>query len=455
LTGGSLPTGAETSRAVVRLNANVSRTDVTFSVGLAPVGGSFTTVASGLKFSGTGTRTQDFTLTLTGGLITAMGSGSINFRITGAGTGTRIFRLTSSTAIQVIVTYTAAGPVGTPTSASLSASVAESSPTLTWSGASAGTMNSIAGYEIGYCDSTNGSSWGGWSALKTVSSSATSGSTTVDLPTTRGNYRKYRIRTIGSLGAGYESTWKETAAVRKNTVPSEPTSIVASPEVFVDEKTTIAWSGASGGTSAIKAYMIAARHSTNGSSWGSWNVITPLNSSTSSGTYQTQLSTPTGTYTQFAILAIDTLDVYSQESVSNTIYHGLPTAAGAPTSCVLIPAVVETSLTLSWAGASPTPGNAIIGYELQLQESAEGTNWGEWLVFAVVDSTATGGSFASINPPATRGIIAAFACVRVVLPVLSITANGRCQIPPAKIQSRHRRRYSPPALRRITTHKSR
>jgi hypothetical protein len=82
---------------------------------------------------------------------------------------------------------------------------------------------------------------------------------------------------------------------------------------------TISWSGASGGTSPIKGYMLASRTSTDGSAWTAWNVLETFDLLASSGTRTVTASTEPGTYTKYGLWTIDTLDVYSAEQVSNSI----------------------------------------------------------------------------------------------------------------------------------------
>jgi hypothetical protein len=92
---------------------------------------------------------------------------------------------------------------GAPTACSVNQTVAEGNVTLSWSGASGGTNNAISSYEIQYSDSSNNSTWGSWTALTTVTTTATSGSVSVAPPTTRGNYRRFQVRTRGVAGASY------------------------------------------------------------------------------------------------------------------------------------------------------------------------------------------------------------------------------------------------------------
>lgn len=291
---------------------------------------------------------------------------------------------------------------GAPTSCSVSPILAEGTVTLSWSGASGGINNAISSYEIQYSDSTDNLTWGAWAALTTVTTTATSGSVSVDPPSTRGNYRRFQVRTRGTAGASYYSGWKvSTNSVRRNTAPSPATSAVASPAEYSNETITLTWSGASGGTSPVKGYQIASRTSLDNSTWSAWNVLTILILSASGGSYNPVVSSTPGTYTQFGIWTIDTFDVYSVEKISNSIYCDV-TACGAPTVCSVSAALAEGNVTLSWSGAANGAGNAITSYEIQYSDSPDNSSWGDWTALTTVSTSATNGSL-SVSPPVTRG----------------------------------------------------
>lgn len=101
---------------------------------------------------------------------------------------------------------------GAPTSAS--ASYANGVMTVTWSGASAGTHNAITGYGVGYSTTSGGTV----SGEKTVTTTATSGSTTFTGLSSNTTYY-FAIRTKGGFGSNGWSGYKWTAGV-KYTHPS-------------------------------------------------------------------------------------------------------------------------------------------------------------------------------------------------------------------------------------------
>ncbi|WP_027625351.1 hypothetical protein [Clostridium lundense] len=291
---------------------------------------------------------------------------------------------------------------GAPTSCTVSPTLAEGNVTLSWSGASGGINNTISSYEIQYSDSTDNVTWGAWTALTTVTTTATSGSVSVAPPPTRGNYRRFQVRTRGTAGASYYSSWKvSTNSVRRNNGPKPATTAVASPAAYSNETITLTWSGASSGTSPIKGYQIASRTSTDNSTWSAWNVLTTLTLAASGGSYNPIVSRTPGTYTQFGIWTIDTLDVYSIEKVSNSIYCNV-TACAAPTLCTVSATLSEGNVTLSWSGASGGAGNPITSYEIQYSDSHDNINWGAWLALAIVNTSATS-SILNVSPPAIRG----------------------------------------------------
>lgn len=292
---------------------------------------------------------------------------------------------------------------GAPTACSLNPTLTETTSILSWSGAKAGTNNAISAYEIQYSESTNNSSWGNWITGTTVSATATSGSYAVTAAGTRGNYRRYQVRTRGSAGASYYSGWKvSTNSVRKNTAPIKPSSVTAVPAAYSTENITVSWSGASGGTSAIKGYQIASRTSIDNSTWSAWNVLTTLTLAASSGSYtDTAPSRTAGTYTQYGIWTIDALNVYSAETISSSIRCDV-TACGAPTAFSLNAAIAEGNVTLSWSGATGGAGNAITSYEIQYSESSDSSTCGSWYALSTVTSTAATGTL-SVAPSSTRG----------------------------------------------------
>lgn len=110
-----------------------------------------------------------------------------------------------------------------PTTVELSASIAipESSILLSWSGAGAGTDNSIIGYLIEYKDASGDP----WQSYATVLTDLTAYMTTVEIPATRNVTRYWRITTLGENDASISGTpyYSSTVTCLTNNLPFTPT----------------------------------------------------------------------------------------------------------------------------------------------------------------------------------------------------------------------------------------
>ena len=350
--------------------------------------------------------THSDTVSLSGysnALLTA-GSGTISFtlRRTTSGSG-NVLNLRSGISGTLTLNYQLNSTACTaPTACSANSALSEGNVTLSWSGAASGTNNAISSYEIQYSESSDNATWGAWTALTTVTTTATSGSVSVAPSSTRGNYRRFQVRTCGTAGASYYSGWKvSTNSVRRNTLPTAPTAVTATPAVYSTEAISLTWSGAAGGTSAIKGFTIASRTSTDNATWSAWTTLTTLTQTAGSGTYTPTVSRVIGTYTQFGVTTIDALDVSSAVKASASILCSI-TPCGLPSTFSLSATLTEGAVTLSWSGATHGAGNTITAYELQYSESSDASTWGVWTALTVVSSTATSGS-QSVNPSSTAG----------------------------------------------------
>jgi hypothetical protein len=287
---------------------------------------------------------------------------------------------------------------GSPTSVTVNKTIAETSCLLGWSGATAGTANSIIGYEIMYSDSSNGSSWGTWTALTVVNSSSTSGNLEVSSPATRGYYRRFEIRTRGSAGSSYYSTYKISANnVRKNILATPPTTFTAN--YAYSNWVELNWSGVIIGISSIVGYPIQQSVTTDGGkTWSSWAATSEATITETSGSVTVRAPSATSVI-KYRICVHDAADGYSAWTESNII--GISSCV-APTSFAVNQTVAEGSVLLAWNEAKSGGNNNITGYEIQYSDSADGTNWSGWLALQSVSSTATSGNI-SVEPPQNRG----------------------------------------------------
>ncbi len=92
---------------------------------------------------------------------------------------------------------------------------------------------------------------------------------------------------------------------------------------------TLTWSGAALGTSAIKQYVIQRATSTDGTNWSSYEALTIVVSSATSGTYTANASQIAGTYTRYRISVTDALDAVSAYVVSGTVKKNSPPTSPA------------------------------------------------------------------------------------------------------------------------------
>ena len=192
--------------------------------------------------------------------------------------------------------------------------------TLSWSGATSGSGNTISAYEIQYSDSTDNAAWGAWAALTVVNSTSGSGTLTVSPPDTRGTYRRYQVRTRGSAGASYYSTWRVSSnSVRKNILPSPPATFTALPEVYEVNNVTLSWSGIIAGTSAITQTVIQVSTSVNGGAWSAYELLATINGTDTSGSRAATPSNEAGVLTRYRLAVTDALGGMSAYAVSNIV----------------------------------------------------------------------------------------------------------------------------------------
>ena len=263
-------------------------------------------------------------------------------------------------------TYTA---TGAPTSVSLAATTidAGTSTTLSWSGARAGTYNTITGYHIYRSAAENGT----YSLAYTVSSTSTAASTSVAAPSTMGQKYYYKVYTIGSrnLNSGPSSAVSLTA--QTYSYPTAPTSVsISANNVAPGATVRLSWSGASNGTNnPITEYHVHRATASN----GEYSYLTSVSASTTS----INITAPTTNGSSYYY------KIYSKATNGNYLWSS-PTspvsltcsfsAPSAPTSITINDAssvyIGEGSTaTLKWSGASAGTNNAIAGYLVYVGDS--------------------------------------------------------------------------------------
>ena len=209
---------------------------------------------------------------------------------------------------------------GAPTSVTASGIVTPNGTfTVSWSGASAGTSNSITGYRVYYTISSSGTApTTSTTTYKDITSSSTSGSTTISLSNATRNYKVVcGVVTKGSAGSSYYSSIKTGGSVTINSLP-------AAPAVSVD-KTTIPST-----TGAKATFTITA-----GSDVNTSQTKTLYYSTSSSGT-KTKITSPWSVYTggTYYFWTSDGLEFSSSYTSKTITKNTAPTisASYAPTN---------------------------------------------------------------------------------------------------------------------------
>ena len=279
----------------------------------------------------------------------------------------------------------------------------ENSITIKWSGASSGTNNSITSYLIRYSTSADNSTWSSYADLTTVTSTATSGSKSINVSAkvTRGHYIKIAIRTQGSAGSNYYSSYKYSSSLRRNPYSAcgKPTTVTVKSEadlkniqhtdVFNNE-ITISWSGESAGSNnAIQRYYIEYCTSTNNSTWSAWSSLqssnlTPVGTSTTTVDISTKVNR--GDYIKFRIRTEGEAGVsyYSPYVETSPIRRNIiPTP---PTFAIFdLEYSNDETIYVKWSGAKDTDSN-LFNYEL----SASITINDVWENWQIINSSISG-----------------------------------------------------------------
>lgn len=337
------------------------------------------------------------TVTLTSiqsGLLSSACSGLYLTVATTSGSGNK-FNVRTGCTFTLTITYTLNYTACTaPTSVTVSPTSTSSggSAKLSWSGASAGTNNAIAKYQIYRATSASGT----YSALTT----STSTSTTVYAPTTANASYFYKVASIGTV-SGYDSGMSSSYATLKYlvTAPSAPTSVtVSSTNVEPNTSVTLSWSGASAGTNnPIAGYDIYRATSLS----GSYEYLVYVSSTSTSGSRTvTAPSTFNASY-YYKIITIGTNE--PKYNTYSNAYATLTTVTRSGASKVWTSKHVLPNGTNATIGITKT-GN-VKSINLYYRDSSDGINWGSWNTLATGITASTysatmpsAGTFRQFNP---------------------------------------------------------
>jgi hypothetical protein len=376
-------------------------------------------------WSGTGDHTVQITITCPS--TTGSATQSVKFEVIGVG------GLTAGTMSNSSYTVTSSPLLYTrctaPTSVSISPLNFEDNVTITWSGASGGTNNAIAGYDIRvYLANETNTGWvydtyyncnGTKNVATHITSNSSSGSGSYNFSwIPRGRHTKVNIATIGTQN-GY---WSNSGG-DSNTVVRIPYTVCASPTSFTitpDDTSkdgfntilTLSWSGANGGTNnAINGYLIQYCLSSDGSAWGGWVDFQTISSTKTYGNLQKDISSivSRGYYIQFRIRTQGTAgsSYYSKYKNSATARRNPYTRCTAPTSVTLQSAkdvnniqhsdIFNNQVVISWSGAKAGENNDIKRYYIEYCTSSNNSTWSNWDILQSSDLTPKGTTSTTVD----------------------------------------------------------
>lgn len=266
---------------------------------------------------------------------------------------------------------------------------------LSWSGAVAGDINPITGYEFHRSSSMVGT----FSKLTTVNTSATSASVDVTVPSSMGAYYYYKVKTLGTV-SGYDSDFSKVIGITAKTITAAtaPTTVALSAST-VDAGTafTLSWCGENAGTNnAIAGYNIY--KSTDNSTF---EIMQNYATTATSGSITiTQSTSNDTTYYYYKIVTVGVVSGYDSEYSKPVSINVLTYTAVGDTTARVAATIAEGTVAVSWDASSEGHNNAVAGYLIQYQDSVNGTSWGSATSLKTVSSDSLTESLA-VNP--TRG----------------------------------------------------
>lgn len=283
-----------------------------------------------------------------------------------------------------------------------------STVTVSWSGASStSSSDPICLYRVSSFVSSNGSSFdSSYSQQKSVASTATSGSCTMNAPAA-GQYMKYAVFT--------ETDWDYADNVYSNVIVyrlnysrcTSPTTIKINGGTSAietsDETVIVTCSGAKAGNDlSISAYYVQYQDSADGVTWPStWTSLT--NMTTSQATSGYSAATPeAGMYRRFQIKTKASVSGYDASSwtTSPIVYKGGISACIPPREFKVLNELSKASTDLMWSGEESGSQNTITAYHIQCQDCADGTSWPSTWIDLETDWHA---SPLEVSPPDTVG----------------------------------------------------
>lgn len=365
---------ASTAVTLYSYSAPTAPTSVSIGTSYISESGSFSLSWSGAA-TGTNNSISGYAVYMDGSLKTSTNASTTTASISGAAVGEHSFYVitkgarSNSSASSTVKGYVYGKP-GAPTSQSVASSVidAGTTTTLSWSGAKAGTYNSIKSYKIKR--STSSSSIG--NDLATIESTATSGSYSVAAPSRMGDSYYFYVGTTGARGYTIYNTTGAKLTAKTYTACSAPTSVsLAANNVAPSASVKLSWSGASAGTNnPITGYHIYRATSSD----GTYSHVHSVSTTSTSGSYNVTAQSANNSTYYYKVYTIGTKSGYNSGASSAVSLTTKYTAPTAPTSITINDAssvyIAEGSTaTLKWSGAAAGTNNAISGYLVYVGDS--------------------------------------------------------------------------------------
>lgn len=299
----------------------------------------------------------------------------------------------NSIVITVVWTYTTT-KCSAPTSVTVPVSSTTGSVDVSWSGASGGTGNAITGYIFQARDSTDGGeTYGSWSQVKTVSSTSSSGTASLPMPTVLGALRQFRVQTIGNAGSSYYSDWTNAygPCIRTALAQAPNSVIVSNTTPTVGETITVSWTGAvAGEDDTISGYAVWRGTEED----GEYESIGVVSTSATSGSMTT---TSSDTFGETYYYRVQTLSGTSAayDSAVSTVFAMATSGYGKPTVPTNLKATPNTTtagavVKLSWNASTDGYLNPVAGYQIARSTSVDGA-------YSVIGNT-TGTAFQTPAP---------------------------------------------------------
>jgi hypothetical protein len=212
---------------------------------------------------------------------------------------------------------------------------------------------------------------------------------------------------LGNTGKVSTTDYYVLSPALISTKCSAPTFFTASSNNFEDN-VVLKWSGAKSGVNqSISSYLIRYRTSSNNSTWSGWADLSIISSTSTSGSKTINMSSkvPRGYYVQFAIRTQPSNTNYVSSWAFSTVIRRKPyTKCTAPTTFTVSANNFDTTITISWSGASGGTNNAINSYSIQYSLSSNNSSWGDWITLQNISTTKTSYTFSkNVSSIISRG----------------------------------------------------